>query len=776
MPVQDQVHSTDSRKSDTELSKQSTPEKKTPTHEAPSHGVMVETMDGVRCCQPDSPCANGGPPNNGRPRRHHNVRSISESACDHSPIEFTCPNENEAIARADSDSFNDDVSDLPFPPFPDEVLLPLPPDGGWGWVIVAASFVCCAVIDGLCSVFGVLLPDLVNYFGESSSKVSLAGSVLAGGFLLSGPVASVIINCFGCRWATIVGAILSATSLITCIYSTSVLMFILLFGALGGLGIGLIYLPASVMVGYYFERRRGLAAGISSAGAGFGMLTLTLLAAFLVQQYSWKGCLMIMAGVSLQCLVCGALMRPLVPTLSVLRPEAFRAEDEGEDQKKPAVARSKLVQPKFSPNLEVINENVALSPSPAPKQSEPPADTSDRAQNTAEVVGAAGLSPGNERQSHAVTRRLVGVGSCVELDRRRDGSVSTTKPINAAKRRRVSQERLPCETKDYHSCQELSYGKTVGSLLGLPFKRATSIILEPAVNPLMKKDIFYSGSFASLQNSMPRSDKDAESNVVSLSDMYHPAAFEQKKVASQAVHMLKEMMDVSILCNASFLIICSSSVLIQLAYFVPIVFLPAYGLSVGLSSGQAAMLLAVAGLSTTFGRATAGALASLRCVNGLHLNCLSLIVAGIATNFVYLCTSFEQLMLYGAVFGISVSGFVPMTTVFLVKYIGLDKLTNSFGLLSMIKGIATMAGPPIAGALLDSTGSYDSPFLFSGCLFVAAGVLFYFLPLTHKPVSLRHECAPFYCAAKRSDHDDEMTDFHDDLIEGDASGQTFGSH
>lgn len=38
-----------------------------------------------------------------------------------------------------------------------------------------------------------------------------------------------------------------------------------------------------------------------------------------------------------------------------------------------------------------------------------------------------------------------------------------------------------------------------------------------------------------------------------------------------------------------------------------------------------------------------------------------------------------------------------MTTVFLVKYIGLDKLTNSFGLLSMIKGIATMAGPPIAG-------------------------------------------------------------------------------
>lgn len=185
MPAQDQVHSADNRKSDMELSKQSTPEKKNPTIETPSHGAMVETMDGVRCSRPDSPCSNGGPQND-HSRRHHNMRSISESASDHSPPELTCLNENEMVPRSDADSFNDDISDLPFPPFPDEVLLPLPPDGGWGWVIVVASFVCCAVIDGLCSVFGVLLPDLVVYFEESSSKVSLAGSVLAGGFLLSG--------------------------------------------------------------------------------------------------------------------------------------------------------------------------------------------------------------------------------------------------------------------------------------------------------------------------------------------------------------------------------------------------------------------------------------------------------------------------------------------------------------------------------------------------------------------------------------------------------------
>jgi len=73
----------------------------------------------------------------------------------------------------------------------------------------------------------------------------------------------------------------------------------------------LLYLPAVVMVGYYFERRRGIAAGVACSGSGFGLLALAPLAAFLVNEYTWKGALTVLAGVSLNCLVWGALMRPL---------------------------------------------------------------------------------------------------------------------------------------------------------------------------------------------------------------------------------------------------------------------------------------------------------------------------------------------------------------------------------------------------------------------------------------------------------------------------------
>ena len=46
------------------------------------------------------------------------------------------------------------------------VDLPPPPDGGWGWVICFASFMCNLVLDGIAYTFGVLLEPLVEYFGS----------------------------------------------------------------------------------------------------------------------------------------------------------------------------------------------------------------------------------------------------------------------------------------------------------------------------------------------------------------------------------------------------------------------------------------------------------------------------------------------------------------------------------------------------------------------------------------------------------------------------------
>ena len=43
-----------------------------------------------------------------------------------------------------------------------EVLAPAPPDGGWGWVVCAASFLCNMILDGIAYSFGVLLGPLTR--------------------------------------------------------------------------------------------------------------------------------------------------------------------------------------------------------------------------------------------------------------------------------------------------------------------------------------------------------------------------------------------------------------------------------------------------------------------------------------------------------------------------------------------------------------------------------------------------------------------------------------
>ena len=81
---------------------------------------------------------------------------------------------------------------------------------------------------------------------------------------------------------------------------------------LTGIGFGLMYLPAIVMVGYYFDKRRALATGIAVCGSGIGSFIFAPLCEFLLSQYSWKGAMWIIAALSLHGLVFASLYRPLL--------------------------------------------------------------------------------------------------------------------------------------------------------------------------------------------------------------------------------------------------------------------------------------------------------------------------------------------------------------------------------------------------------------------------------------------------------------------------------
>ena len=73
------------------------------------------------------------------------------------------------------------------------------------------------------------------------------------------------------------GAVLSWASFSLSVMSPSVGLMMVTYGLMGGLGLGLIYLPAIVSVGFYFERRRALATGDKTRQSIFGSVSPKIL-------------------------------------------------------------------------------------------------------------------------------------------------------------------------------------------------------------------------------------------------------------------------------------------------------------------------------------------------------------------------------------------------------------------------------------------------------------------------------------------------------------------
>lgn len=66
------------------------------------------------------------------------------------------------------------------------------------------------------------------------------------------------------------------------------------------------------MVGLHFNEKRALATGVAMSGSGVGTFAISYLTERLLEWFGWRGTVLIIAGLVLNCCVCGALMRPLI--------------------------------------------------------------------------------------------------------------------------------------------------------------------------------------------------------------------------------------------------------------------------------------------------------------------------------------------------------------------------------------------------------------------------------------------------------------------------------
>lgn len=82
---------------------------------------------------------------------------------------------------------------------------------------------------------------------------------------------------------------------------------------------------------------------------------------------------------------------------------------------------------------------------------------------------------------------------------------------------------------------------------------------------------------------------------------------------------------------------------------------------------------------------------------------MTLIIAGFATMAAPFCNADVWThMTYASFFGFFSGGYVGLTSIIVVDLVGVNKLSDAFGVLLLFQGVAVAMGTPIAGNALES--------------------------------------------------------------------------
>jgi len=172
-----------------------------------------------------------------------------------------------------------------------------------------------------------------------------------------------------------------------------------------------------------------------------------------------------------------------------------------------------------------------------------------------------------------------------------------------------------------------------------------------------------------------------------------------------------------------FLLVMLGDCFAVLALYIPYSYLGGVAELRGVEASLTALLISCIGLGSVAGRLLAGWLCDQPWLHPLHLTRAALALS-IPLPFLLAWVDHTWMFcLLAALFGFLTGQWIAATSPLLVRLLGLNQLSKAFGVLTAIRGAASMASPPLAGVLVDLTGRPTIALQLSGaCLAVAAGV------------------------------------------------------
>ncbi|KAK2588248.1 hypothetical protein KPH14_004278 [Odynerus spinipes] len=643
-----------------------------------------------------------------------------------------------------------------------------PPDGGWGWVVVAASFMVNLIADGITFSFGVIYVEFLNYFGEGKSKTAWIGSLFMAMPLLSGPVASFLTDRYGCRRVSIAGSILATTGFVVSSYANSMGVLIFTFGVVAGFGLSLCFVAAVVIVAYYFDKKRSFATGLSVCGSGIGTFIFAPVTQYLLAEYGWRGTTLILAGLFLNLAVCGCLMRDLEWTTTIARAKT-------EERRKNRVKKRSRMQSSSA-------DSFSASSSANTTTQTPHGDTK-RSFASANAMIIENLRLQEEEDGDKLFSSLVNLPTFVKNGEKVPLEVlellSTRKNVynvllqnypsllissksfsdSGALHDQISipsarfvptpspladlkgEERKNKSPRDDE--QELERQADAAYLWWLkkissdsPLRRSSTTEHPRRLPTAYLKDIrvhrhslTYRGAMLNINryrlraSSCPDIYRNSMTTIAKTKLVWYAGLWE-------FWDLIVDMLDFSHFADSRFLLFAISNFLLHTWYDVPYVYLTDNAIEVGFSETDASILISVIGITNMTGEILLGWAGDRDWANASIVYAVCMALCGAVTALIpMVVNNYYMLCAISGGFGLFIAANYSLTSIILVELITLERFTNAYGLLLLVQGVANLMGPPLAGWLYDITGTYDLSFYLAGFFIALSGALLLVMPL-----------------------------------------------
>ncbi|XP_019881067.1 uncharacterized protein LOC109608948 isoform X2 [Aethina tumida] len=537
----------------------------------------------------------------------------------------------------------------------------VPPDGGWGWIVVIGVSVVNLCTRAIEPSFGLLFGELLYDLKVGTTGAAVIMSTLDALINFSGLFVGPLIRAFSYRKVALVGSFLCGLGLILTYPARSMAHILATYSIINGLGVGLTASSTFVALNHFFLKRRGQAVGFSLAGTAFGMMIMPQAIKFLLDEYGFRGAILVLGSFALNSLVGSSLMEPA---------ERYYVPEVEDEEEVPTHVKE----------METIKET----------------DNEDADAHENETL--IGSDPSMMRTMDELSKPPMGLGSRKSTFPRNFSTISFLGNRDSTRKRKVSSSSI------MSSYSRLDF---TGSSIQLHLDRDNEVHVS-AHN--LRRNMSYPGVQLSPEHKVL---KEIQVGIKKL-DVKTNKTVWQRVVEFMDFDLLKDPVYLNLVFGLSIAYVAEQNFKMVTPFFFQ---------KINYSRTDIAFFLSVQALTDILARLILPPICDRLTISKRTLFMIGIFILGICRSVLAEQRDYTMIMIWLVICGFFRGAALINFTITISEYSSLEKLPAAFGLHMVGKGLFVVILGPILGIIRDTTDSYpiclhSQTFLLMLCVFV----------------------------------------------------------